>query len=47
MTPATITSSTRATTAYPPLPTQPCMKDWLARQRVPFWKRIFGGPHAR
>lgn len=42
MTPATIHTSTRATTAHPPLPRQPYMDEWLARKKLPLWKRILG-----
>ena len=45
MTPATIHTSNRATTAHPPLPRQPYMDEWLARKKLPFWKRILGGKH--
>jgi hypothetical protein len=43
MTAAPIRTSTRATTAYPPLPRQPYMDEWLARKKLPFWKRVWGG----
>lgn len=47
MTAARIHPNREARTAHPPLPRQPTMREWLSRDRRPWWQRLLSGAEGK